>query len=170
MIPASSFSLMKNLSISTCFVLSCGTGLFAIQIADLLSHQTFRWPFLSIFSSFRRFLTHNMSPNPCDIALYSASAVDLDTTGCFLLLHDTRLPPTNTQYPDVDLRSSRQLAQSASLYPSTTRCPFPSNRSPFPGVPFKYLRILWTASTCPLLGSCMYLLTILTAYAISGLV
>jgi hypothetical protein len=31
------------------------------------------------------------------MALYSASAVDRDTAGCFLLRHDTKLPPTNTQ-------------------------------------------------------------------------
>jgi hypothetical protein len=44
------------------------------------------------------------------IALYLASAVDHATTTCFLLRQETRLSPTNTQYPDVDLRSSRLLA------------------------------------------------------------
>ena len=36
------------------------------------------------------------------IAQYSASALDLATTFCFLLFHDIKLPQMNTQYPDVE--------------------------------------------------------------------
>jgi len=39
------------------------------------------------------------------IVLYSASALDLATTRCFLLFHEIKLPPMETQYPDVDLLS-----------------------------------------------------------------
>ena len=49
------------------------------------------------------------------IARYSASAVDLATTSCFLLFHDIKLPQMNTQYLDVERLSMGELAQSASL-------------------------------------------------------
>jgi hypothetical protein len=47
-----------------------------MQIADLLSHHTFKCPAFKIFNSLRKFHTHNISLNPRDMALYSASAVD----------------------------------------------------------------------------------------------
>ena len=37
------------------------------------------------------------------MALYSA--LDLATTCCFLLFQDIKLPPIETQYPEVDLLS-----------------------------------------------------------------
>jgi hypothetical protein len=88
-------------------------------IADLLSQYNLEGHFLVTFNSDKRFLTHKISQSPCAMALYSASAVDRDTTDCFLLRHDTKFPPTNTQYHDVERLSSRQLAQSVSQYPST---------------------------------------------------
>jgi hypothetical protein len=48
------------------------------------------------------------------IALYSALAVERAITCHFLLFQETRLPPTNMQYPDVDFPSSAQLVQSES--------------------------------------------------------
>jgi hypothetical protein len=45
------------------------------------------------------------------IALYSALAAERATTGYFLVFQETRSPPTNMQYPDVDFLSSAQLAQ-----------------------------------------------------------
>ena len=36
-----------------------------------------------------------------DIASYLVLALDLATTSCFLLFQDIKLPPMNTQYPDV---------------------------------------------------------------------
>ena len=36
------------------------------------------------------------------IARYSALALDLATTSCFLLFQDIRLPPINTQYLEVE--------------------------------------------------------------------
>ena len=114
-IPLSSFSLIKNLSISMCLVLSCCTGLLAMLIADLFSDHSLIW--------FSWFIFHNISATPTATALYSLSAIDLATTDCFLLFQETRFPPTNMQYPDVDFLSSAQLAQSESQLPSILKWP-----------------------------------------------
>ena len=44
------------------------------------------------------------------MARYSASALDLATTSCFLLFQDIKLPLMNTQYPDVERLSVGELA------------------------------------------------------------
>ena len=49
------------------------------------------------------------------IARYSASALELATTSCFLLFQDIKLLPINKQYPDGECLSASELAQSASL-------------------------------------------------------
>ena len=49
------------------------------------------------------------------IARYSALALDLATTSYFLFFQDIKLPPMNTQYPDVERLSVSKPAQSASL-------------------------------------------------------
>jgi hypothetical protein len=58
------------------------------------------------------FLTHKMSQSPCSMAVNSASADYQDTTDCFLLRHDTKFPPTNTQY----ILSSGQLTSQTSNF------------------------------------------------------
>ena len=47
-------------------------------------------------NSRNRFLIHFNSHAVSAISLYSAFALDLATTTCFLLLHVTRFPATNT--------------------------------------------------------------------------
>ena len=44
------------------------------------------------------------------IARYSASALDLAITSCFLLFQDIKLPPMNKQYPDVERLSMGEPA------------------------------------------------------------
>ena len=44
------------------------------------------------------------------IARYSASTLDLVTISYFLLFHDIKLPPMNTQYLDVERLSVGELA------------------------------------------------------------
>ena len=94
--PLSIFSLMKCLSTSICLVLSCRTGLCAIDIADLLSQYSFIGGELWTFNSCRSFFTHNVSQIPWASALNSASALLLATTLCFLL-QLTKFPPTKVQ-------------------------------------------------------------------------
>lgn len=60
---------------------------------------------------------HTSSVVALATALYSASADDLATTFYFLLFHITRLPPSVMQYPNVDLLSDNDLAQSTSTNP-----------------------------------------------------
>jgi len=48
------------------------------------------------------------------IALYYASTLDLATTLCFLLFQEIKLPPMETQYPNVDLLSEGDPTQSTS--------------------------------------------------------
>ncbi|XP_061353049.1 uncharacterized protein LOC133297846 [Gastrolobium bilobum] len=76
-------------------------------------------PNLSSFSS-----CFNQMSSQVAVAMerYSASALDLATTLCFLLLQEIKLSPTNTQYPEVDLLSIGEPAQSASEYPTTLVC------------------------------------------------
>jgi S-(hydroxymethyl)mycothiol dehydrogenase len=79
-------------------------------------------------------------------AAVNTGGVQRDDTVAVLLFQETRLPPTNMQYPDVDFLSSAQLAQSESQYPSILKCPFLRKINPLPGALFRYLRIWYTAS------------------------
>jgi hypothetical protein len=47
-------------------------------------------------------------------AMYSAAVLDFATIVCFLLAHDTAQPNRKMTRPEMDLRSLRSLAQSAS--------------------------------------------------------
>ena len=49
------------------------------------------------------------------IARYTALALDMATTSCFLLFQDIKLPSMTTQYPDVERLSVGEPAQSTSL-------------------------------------------------------
>jgi hypothetical protein len=63
--------------------------------------------------------THIISAVILARVLYSASVLDHETVGCFLVLYKTRLQPKNMGKPPIDLLSSEQLAQSASPKPLT---------------------------------------------------
>ena len=53
-----------------------------------------------------------ISHKDCVLTLYSDSALDRETTFCFLLSYEIKFHPIKTQYPDVDLLSSLDPAQS----------------------------------------------------------
>lgn len=71
---------------------------------QLYCHNNFNGPSILICSSNCRTFSHNISQTPRAITLNSASAL-LAITPCFLLLPVTKLPHTNMQYLEVDLRS-----------------------------------------------------------------
>ncbi|GJV19607.1 alcohol dehydrogenase 1 [Tanacetum coccineum] len=66
------------------------------------------------------------------IALYSASADDLDTTACFLDFHEIVESPRRMQYPVVDLLVMGQLAQSESQYAFSSTAELLAKRIPCP--------------------------------------
>lgn len=62
-----------------------------------------------------KYYNHNSSQHPHVIGRYSTSELDLPTTACFLLFHETKFPPTNVRYPVVDLLSVLEPFQLASV-------------------------------------------------------
>ncbi|KAJ0817868.1 hypothetical protein HanPI659440_Chr00c05g0715841 [Helianthus annuus] len=87
--PLAIFSLKKCKSNSKCLVLSWNTGFCEIEIADLLSQNKVTGNEQLICNSESTFLIHITSQVAEHIALYSASAVDLETNPCFLLFQET---------------------------------------------------------------------------------
>jgi hypothetical protein len=77
-------------------------------------------------------------------ALYSASVLNLNTVGCFLALHKTRLGPIKIANPHVDLRSFGQPAQLVSAKTLTIVEMNLMNFTPIFNI--TYQRILLTAS------------------------
>jgi len=150
---------MKYLSISTCFILSCCTGLWLIAIVDVLSQYKFIVSFCLKPKSDSTFLIHKSSHTPSVMALNFASALDLAIIDYFLLLQVTRFSPTKVKYLEVDLLSSFEPTQFASVYPSTFKFPWFENKIPFPKVDFKYLKILSTTFIWSFHGSCINWLT-----------
>ena len=67
------------------------------------------------------------------MALYSASAEDLDTIACFFDFQEINESPRKMQYPVIDLLVSRHDAQSASLNPLTSSSDFAKKKTHFPG-------------------------------------
>jgi len=94
----------------------------AIAIVNVLSPYKLIISFCSKFKSDSTFLINKSSQTPSVMPLNSGSALDL-TTGYFLLLQVTRFPPTEVKYPEVDVLSSFEPAQSASVYSSTFKFP-----------------------------------------------
>ena len=108
--PENIFSLIKWQSTSMCLVLSWNTRLDAIWSAAWLSRMTFIFAPPPNFNSCNNCFNHTNSHVARAIARYSASALDLETTTCFLLFQDIRLPPIRTQYPIVERLSEGEPA------------------------------------------------------------
>ena len=74
-------------------------------------------------SSLKSFRNQTTSHEVMLAAIYSASAVLKATDFCFLLIPDIEADPKVKQHPEVLLRSTTLLAQSASVYPSSLTSP-----------------------------------------------
>jgi len=125
-------------------------------------------PRLSEIKLHSRFFNHTISHAVWAIALYSASALERDTS-CFLLLQVTRFPPTKVKYPVIDFLSSRLLAYPESENLEMRTCPCFLYTNPFSGQLLMYARTLIAANQWVSLGWCMNLLSTPTTN-ISGLV
>jgi hypothetical protein len=106
---------------------------------------------------------------------YSASVVDLATTPCFFDSHAIAPPFNKYTLPEVDFRSDKLPAKSASLYPvmNTLSCKFFDGNEywiPSSSVPLRYFNTLLRAFQCITMGFIMYLLRTDTLKLISGLV
>lgn len=71
----------------------------------------FHWVISTNFSSLSNCLIQASSHVATTIAQYSAYAVDQATTLCFLLFQDSKLPPTRSQYPNVECLLEGDLVQ-----------------------------------------------------------
>ena len=86
------------------------------------------------------------------MALYSASADDLETVDCFFYFHETRESPMNIQYLVTDLLVYGHEAQSKSVKPFTCNFELAEKKMPLPGSFFKYYRTLSVALRCGFLS------------------
>ena len=86
------------------------------------------------------------------MALYSASADDLETVGCFFDLQDISESPRNTEYPVTLLLVSKHLAQSLSVKAFKVRSDLEESKMPGAGVDFKYLSSPCAAARWPSVG------------------
>ena len=124
-------------------------------------------------SSFNTVWTQRTSVIAWAKFMYSASAQDLATTGCFMDHQEMRLGPKNIAAPEVDLLSSGSATKSASqktwreisLWVGVGYSFKPKLR-----VHFRYLKILLTAIQWVWRGLDINWQTLLTKYTISGLV
>ena len=76
------------------------------------------------------------------MALYLDYAEDLDTTCCFLHFQEIKESPRTMQKLETDLLVLRHAAQSASPYDLSFNSNSADRNKPWPGLLFKYLRIL----------------------------
>ena len=95
-----------------------------------------------IWKSLSKGISHINSQTTDAIALYSASAEDLETVCCFFDFQDIKESPRNTQYSVIGLLISRQLAQSESEKDFRCKLLEEEKNNPYPGDPLIYLRTL----------------------------
>lgn len=91
------FYLMKCLSTLTWLVGSCGTWLWEMLMAALLSQNKFMSELGAKPISVSNLLSQRSSQRPLVIPRNSTSTLDNVVTFCFLFLHVTRFPPTNVR-------------------------------------------------------------------------
>lgn len=119
-------------------------------------------------SSRRSICTHITSAIAID--LYSASVLDCESEACLRAHQDTKMDPRNTARPPVDLMSSMQPAQLASVNAQTRVDKDLCIRRPSPSVGFRYLRMRLTAVQWTIVGICRNWHTLFTAKDMCGLV
>lgn len=153
--PPSNFSLMKWWSASTCVVGSWCSGLCAMLIVALLSQNSCIDSSHLIFNSPNSLLIHRDSQIPWAWLCIPRLHYFLQQQIVFCCVKFLNFPIIKYN-PEVDFLSSIDSALSTSVNIFTSWSLYLANNSPFPGVPIKYLKILYTASRWRWQGSCMY--------------
>lgn len=120
-------------------------GLCVILLIDLLFQYSFIVPFHFTSRSLGIIFSQSCPQIPCVMTLNSTSILDLTITACFLLLHVGKFSSRIVQYPKVDLWSTTDLVQFASLSASKLNSSFFFKSIPLYGVNFGYHRILYIA-------------------------
>ena len=92
------------------------------------------------------------SAAPFANALYSASALDLETVGYFFELQEIKFDPTKMANPPAERRSSTYPAQSASVKILTLIEDDFQKYKPVLIVPLTYRKMRLTASQCTSVG------------------
>ena len=103
-------------------------------------------------------------------SMYSDSAVESEMEDFFLLNYDTKKFPNKNASPLVLFRLATLDAQSTSVNAFKMKSWIFGYHNPYSIVPFKYLKILFTAVTCVFLGLEWNLATKPTACITCGLV
>lgn len=132
-------------SISVCLVLSWKTGFAAIWRVALLSQNNKAGWSCEMVRSQRTETSQTSSQVVVAIVLYSASADDLDTVGCFLDFQEIKESLRKKQQPAMDLRVSGQVAQSESEKAFKCRAEEEEKMRPCPGVGLRYRKTRWIA-------------------------
>jgi hypothetical protein len=120
-------------------------------MALVLSHMRGTWEHSSP-KSLRVYVIQISGEQQLAAATYSASVVDWATLDCLREDQETSKEPKNSQVPEVDFRSTRHPAKSASRKPRSEREKDVKYQRPSSGVYRRYLKIRLTARRCEVLG------------------
>ena len=153
-----------------CFVLAWRTGFADSKTVLRLSHQTRGGLARGIWNSLNNDLNYVTSATKPARLRYSTSVLDLEIVCCFLDCQDINFGPKNTQWPEVERLSSKSDAQSASQNPTKSRLDDFFKCKPCYKVPYKYLKIRFTAFQCSSVGFCINWHTLFTLKESSDLV
>ncbi|WVZ70665.1 hypothetical protein U9M48_019309 [Paspalum notatum var. saurae] len=122
----------------------CKTGFLATEIAEIESTRRGIFPNLRP-KSLRVAFIHKSWEQQLAAAMYSASVIDKDTLACLREDQETREVPKSWHELEIDLRSIRQPAWSASENPLREREEPKEYQRPSSGVNFRYLKMRFTA-------------------------
>ena len=120
--PFSILSLSKKYLIDICFNFGFISSFSILVLLAILSVKILIG-FLNLNNYCNMFLIHKTFLIHSDVLMYSASAVDVATIDCFLLVQQIGLLPIKIIFPDVDFLSLISPAKSASVYPIISPLP-----------------------------------------------
>jgi hypothetical protein len=120
-------------------------------MALVLSHMRGTWEHSSP-KSLVMYVIQSSCEQQIAAATYSGSVVDWATLDCLREDQETSKEPRNWQVPEVDFRSTRHPAKSASQKPRREIEEDAEYQRPNSGVYRRYLKIRLTACRCEVLG------------------
>jgi hypothetical protein len=134
-----------------CLVLEWSMGFLATLIAPVLSHMRGTWEHSSP-KSLSVYVIQSSCEQQLAVATYSAFVVDWATLDCLREDQETSEDPKNWQVLEVDFRSTRHPAKSATEKPRREREEDAEYQRLSSGVYRRFLKIRLTACRCEVLG------------------